>query len=397
MSSGVAVVFDSTTLLVVSGLNPQVVTETLYALAMQQPPVVPREVHVLTTSEGAQRARLTLLSERPGWFRQLLADYRLGDVTFDDEHIHVLHDRAGHPLADIRTADDNRATADQVAELVRRLTRDEATALHVSLAGGRKTLGFFAGYALGLWGRPQDSLSHVLVDEPFESSWEFFYPTPYERIIQTRDHKVVDCAEAKVTLADIPFVRLRHGLPQRLLEGRASFAEAVQAAQGHLGPPSLKLALEGQRVTAGGQEIALPPAELAFLAWFARRVITGEPALPCPKDGVPNQDYRDAYLREYRLIVGPLGDDERTRRRYRDGMTKSDFEERKSKLKRVLVDALGAAAVPYLIEGIGRNPMRYRLRLRPSAITFSDARPPDVASLRPAAVTKTSSDDGAKR
>ncbi len=365
---------ESTTLLAVTGLNPQIVTETLYALAMQPPRVVPRAVHVLTTAEGAERARLTLLSERPGGFRQLLADYELGSVAFDEQHIHVLHDGAGRALPDIRTAADNRAAADQVAELVRQLTQNDADALHVSLAGGRKTLGFFAGYALSLWGRPQDRLSHVLVDEPFESSWEFFYPTPYERIIQTREHKVADCAKAQVTLADIPFVRLRHGLPQRLLRGQASFAEAVAAAQGHLGPPALRLDLQRQRIVAHGCEITLPPAELAFLAWFARRAAAGLPPLPCPKDGAPEPIYRDAYLREYRLVVGPLSDDERTRRRYREGMSKSDFEERKSKLKRVLTEALGAAAQPYLIGGTGRGPMRYGLALPPQAIEFGGYR-----------------------
>ncbi|MFO1291812.1 MAG: CRISPR-associated ring nuclease Csm6 [Rubrivivax sp.] len=373
----------STILLAVTGLNPQVVTETLYALATRSPALVPREVHVLTTAEGAERARLTLLSERPGWFRQLLHDYRLGEVAFGTEHIHVLRDAAGAPLADIRSAEDNRAAADQVAELVRTLTRDEASALHVSLAGGRKTLGFFAGYALSLWGRPQDRLSHVLVDEPFESSWEFFYPTPYERIIQTREHKVVDCAKARVTLAEIPFVRLRHGLPRALLEGRARFAEAVEAAQGQLGPPSLEIDHQRQRIVAAGRAFALPPAELAFLAWFARRAAAGAPPLPCPKDGVPEPAYRDAYLAEYRRIIGTLGDDERTRRRYRDGMSKADFEERKSKLKRVLAEALGAAALPYMVHGSGRNPMRYALALPPTAITFGDAHAAQVVGARP--------------
>lgn len=380
-TASAAIVSPPTTLLVVTGLNPQVATETLYALAMREPAALPREVRLLTTAEGAERARLTLLSEHPGWFRRLLADWKLGEIAFDDAHIHVLHDDAGAPLADIRSAADNRAAADQIAELVRRLTRDDASALHVSLAGGRKTLGFFAGYALSLWGRPQDRLSHVLVDEPFESSWEFFYPTPYERIIQTRDHKVADCAKAQVTLADLPFVRLRHGLPRALLEGRASFADAVQAAQGQLGAPALALALDRQRIAAAGREHALPPAELAFLAWFARRAAAGAPPLPAPKEGVPEPAYRDAYLREYRRIVGALGNDERTRRRLRDGMSKADFEERKSKLKRALEAALGAAAAPYLIQGSGRNPMRYRLALPAAAIRFDGPRP------APAAVT----------
>jgi len=34
--------------------------------------------------------------------------------------------------------------------------------LHVSLAGGRKSMRFFAAYALSLWGRDIDRLTHVL-------------------------------------------------------------------------------------------------------------------------------------------------------------------------------------------------------------------------------------------
>jgi CRISPR-associated protein (TIGR02584 family) len=202
------------TLLVVTGLTPQVVTETLYALMQDDRAAMPHELHIITTAEGAQRARLALLSDQPGWFARFIADYRLAPITFSDEHIHVLSDSRGQPLDDIRSAADNEHAADQIADWVRRLTADAGTQLHVSLAGGRKTLGFFAGYALSLWGRDGDRLTHVLVNEPYESSWDFFYPTPYERIIETRGGKLADCMQAEVTLADIPFVRLRHGLPQ---------------------------------------------------------------------------------------------------------------------------------------------------------------------------------------
>ncbi|TSE25407.1 CRISPR-associated ring nuclease Csm6 [Tepidimonas aquatica] len=148
-------------LLAVTGLSPQVVTETLYALAQEKnPDAIPREVHLITTAEGAERARLMLLSESPGWFERLRGDWALPPIAFDEAHIDVLRDGNGQPLRDVRTAQDNRAAADQIADWVRRLTEDEHSTLHVSLAGGRKTLGFFAGYALSLWGRSQDRLSH---------------------------------------------------------------------------------------------------------------------------------------------------------------------------------------------------------------------------------------------
>ncbi|MBP6582128.1 MAG: hypothetical protein KA204_01445, partial [Chromatiaceae bacterium] len=47
--------FPRRILLAVTGLTPQVVTETLYALAMErQPPFIPTEIHLLTTAEGAE-------------------------------------------------------------------------------------------------------------------------------------------------------------------------------------------------------------------------------------------------------------------------------------------------------------------------------------------------------
>ncbi len=358
-------------LLLVTGLTPQVVTETLYALMREGPESLPHEVRILTTSEGAERARLALLSDQPGWFDRFLKDFRLAPIVLLPEHIVVLHDGSGMPLADIRSAADNALAADQVAEAVRQLTRADNTSLHVSLAGGRKTMGFFAGYALSLWGRAQDRLSHVLVSEPFEQSWDFFYPTPYERIIETRDRKLADCADAEVTLADIPFVRLRHGLPDATIDGRASFAQAVAAAQANLGPPSLTIDLDGRRIAAAGREVELPPADLAFLAWFARRAKHGQAAISCPYEGVPSQEHATAYLEEYRRVRRPVDlAADATYRRLHDGMHKQEFVERKSKLKRLLEGRLGPASAAYLIQGESRRPMLYRLRLAPDAIEF---------------------------
>ena len=358
-------------LLVVTGLTPQVVTETLYALMREGADAFPHEIHLLTTAEGAERARLSLLSEQPGWFRRFVADYQLPEVAFSSDQIHVLLDDNGHALADIRSAEDNSCAADQVAELVRRFTLQDNCDLHVSLAGGRKTLGFFAGYALSLWGRSQDRLTHVLVNEPYESSWDFFYPTPYERIIEARNGKLADCRQALVTLADLPFVRLRHGLPPQLLSGeKVEFAKAVQAAQLMLGPLQLVVDLQRQEIQANGRAVALAPAELAFLAWFARRAQQGLAGVVCPSEGAPSLEHADAYLAEYRRIRGFMGDDGRTASRYCNGMSKADFEERKSKLKRALLTLLGPPARDYLITGEGRRPMRFRLTLPLDAISF---------------------------
>lgn len=68
-------------------------------------------------------------------------------------------------------------------------------------------MGFYVGHALSLHRRGQDRLSHILV-EPHP---EFYYPTPHSRVIyaQRPNRKPLDT----VTLAEIAFVRMRHGLP----------------------------------------------------------------------------------------------------------------------------------------------------------------------------------------
>ncbi|MGC8791848.1 MAG: CRISPR-associated ring nuclease Csm6 [Bryobacteraceae bacterium] len=363
-------------LLTACGLTPQIVTETLYALAVvRRPAFVPTEVHVLTTAEGAQRLRLQLLSEEPGWFWRFCRDYGLeGKIRLEESTIHVLVGPSGEPLSDIRTVEENELSANQITELVRELTSEEDASLHVSIAGGRKTMGFYLGYALSLFGRPQDRMSHVLVSAPYESNPLFFYPTPRSHVIYAGppDHRPLDTAQAEVTLAEIPFVRLRHGLPVALLEGRTGFLEVVRAAQQAVGPPELKIDLRARQIEAAGRQVSLPPAELAFLSWFARRKKEGRPPLACPNEGVPEQAYAREFLVEYARIVedyDPMGVTPKT---LGGGMDKAYFLQRRSKLHRILKQHLGPRAEDYFIATIGRRPeTRYELKLEASQIHFS--------------------------
>ena len=357
-------------LLAVTGLSPQIVTETLYALAVQaQPRWVPTEVHLVTTVEGAERARHSLLSADLAWFARLLADYGLPPIAFTESQIHVLEDAEGAPLPDIRTPADNDQAADQLTELVRRFTADPDTEIHASIAGGRKTMGYYLGYALSLFGRPGDRLSHVLVSEPFESTWDFFYPTPYSRIIQTRDHKLADTAQARVMLAEIPFVSLRHGMPPGLLEGKSSFGEAVAAARAGLGAPELVIDYGNRIILAGGRPVRLAPALLAFIGWLAGRKQRGDPPLPCPLEDHPDPAYAAEYLAEYRAVIGAMGDEERTAARLAKGMDAAFFMEAKSRLHGKLREALGLGRRPYQVDGSGR-PRRYGLGLEAGQIRF---------------------------
>lgn len=358
-------------LLAVTGLSPQVVTETLYALAVaQQPAFVPTEVHVITTATGAQGLRLALLSKEPGWFARLCEDHALPRIAFDDKHIHVLHDPQGVALDDIRTPADNQHAADYLTEKVRGFTADAACALHVSLAGGRKTMGFFAGYALSMFGRAQDRLSHVLVSEPFEQSLDFFYPTPYSRVVEVRPNVLADTALARVSLAEIPIVSLRHGLPAQLLAGQVSFSGAVEAARRSLAAPELVIDVRGGRIRAGGYVMVVPRVPLALLMLFTRRAVQGSEPLGAPVKGMPDIELAALFLKELRTLAGTLGDIDRTQARLADGMSDDFLSQTRSKLHRLLRSALGPAAQPYLIDGGGTRVRRYRIGVPAEAIRF---------------------------
>jgi len=361
-------------LLAVTGLTPQVVTETLYALAIhRQPAFIPTEIHLLTTHEGAEAARLGLLSEEPGWFHRLCQDYDLPAIRFDLSHIHTLRDTQGQPLSDIRTPEDNQRAADTITEMVRHFTADPAAALHVSIAGGRKTMGYYLGYALSLFGRPQDQLSHVLVSEPFESCPDFYYPTRYSRVIVLRDNRLADTREARVTLAEIPFVRLRDEISNRLLNRAASFGQTVAAAQRALLPPELVIDLPGRRLTAAGERVDLAPVDLAFYSLMARRQCQGKGYVRRGADGLDQ-----AFLAEYRQIVGNhSGDLERIEDALAQGMDVAYFDQRKSRVNGLLEEVLGRQlAAPYLIQADGRRPKtRYGLGLAAEAFRYGAIQP----------------------
>ena len=364
--------FPRRVLLAVTGLTPQIVTETLYALAVAQTePWIPTEIRLITTSEGAQRARLSLLDPKEGQFHALCRDYGLtGQIAFSPEHIMVIRDANGMQLTDIRTPEDNTLAADALLAEVRALCADETCALHVSIAGGRKTMGFFLGYALSLFGRFQDRLSHVLVNEPFESLREFYFPPAEPRVLHTTAGRPIHTADAQVMLAEIPFVRLRDGLPREALAHGAPFASLVSTAQLAVDPPTLRFDFQRMQVWCANQALTLPPALFAWYAWLAQCRVAGrgENGFVRHSDESP-----DRYLAIYETVVGRNHPSlEKARLATRHGLEPTQFEQKRSKINRQLAASLSLASGPYKICSQGRRPYtRYGIALPPDRILFA--------------------------
>ncbi len=356
-------------LLAVSGLSPQIITETLYGLAVapdEPHRFIPNEIHVVTTAQGADRIKLLLLSHKPGWFHQMLNDFTLPNIRFDDTTIHTVANQQNEPLNDIRNADDNNRIADKLTKLIAEFTNDAETSLHVSIAGGRKTMGFFAGYALSLFARPQDRLSHVLVSPEFESHPEFFYPTPYQHIIIGRDpaNTPLDAHTALVELAELPVVSLRDGLPEQVLAGDSSYSEAVIQARRALDPPRLEINLDLRTVSCATIKINLTPRDFAFYLWFVQRLQGNNPAIS-PEEPTAAEDYLQLCVATRDKGDGSL---EQIQAALTDGMSAEYFRQRRSTTNNALTRALGKKlADPYLIASLGgNNNKRYALSITPS-------------------------------
>ncbi|MDT8438124.1 MAG: CRISPR-associated ring nuclease Csm6 [Wenzhouxiangellaceae bacterium] len=357
--------FERRILVAVSGMSPQILTETLFKLAVEGAPrFVPTEIHLVSTAHGIELARETLLDHGRGQYFQLLRDYRLDaePIDFGERNLHVICDADGRPLDDIHDAAANRSAADCIVDLLRGFCSDHTAAVHASMAGGRKTMGFYLGYAMSLLGRPQDRLSHVLLNRPFESCRDFFYPpaTPRELTI---GGETVNTADARLTLADIPIVLLGNRTALEGLQEGAGYSETVRRLQDSLDEPQLMIDFDAGTVRAHGKRIRMGKVLFSILAWLAIRAREGLP--PVQFTGAEAVDTRTLLA-----VMEDVGASERSLSALHAGTYGvEDFRPNCSKLNSRLKAELGPAAAHYQVVQTGKRPFaRYALGLSPAQI-----------------------------
>lgn len=306
-----------TILIAVTGMSPAILTETIWALAQEQPPVVPDRVWVLTTSDGWARVEKDLLSCSVGQGGTAVWDSLRGALA--EQGLNVRHSlRLEHRvmqrwddtngrysmMADIRSEDDNRAAADFLLEQVRNAVETPGSQVVASIAGGRKTMGALLYAAMTLLGRPEDRLTHVLVSAPFDSPLEprFYFPNQPTAELRTPDGKTVLANSALVELADVPFVSLRKLFERDLIRQPAKFTDLVTICRGKLDemtrvPCTLLVKDDVPEVCVNGSTFHLSPAKYALLRWLAERALNGEPPINGAKPA--SDSVRDSARRIY--------------------------------------------------------------------------------------------------
>jgi CRISPR-associated protein (TIGR02584 family) len=236
----------------------------MWGLATGQKQLRPEAVHVITTTHGRDAAQRALVEER-----RLDALCKELELNRPALQFHLVRDERGRPLDDIRDTADNTSLANSIMTIVRDMTSSNDIRIHASLSGGRKTMSFYMGYAMSMYGRPCDALYHVMVPGSFESAKDFFYkPSTPEVIVHNGTR--LSTADATIELAEIPFLRLRNWLDEPILKApTVDFGIITKSLQTVLDRPLLSFNDDDCQVNIGEQHIVLRPQLYAMYRLFA--------------------------------------------------------------------------------------------------------------------------------
>jgi len=290
-----------TILIAVSGMSPAIITETLWALAGETPPVVPNEVVVITTAKGEEDIQKMLLTPEKEWggkkvWEVLRKDlFARAKMPRDSRHLQLalrvidLPDDSGIKVKapDLRTKEHNSEAADFILQIVGSFTDEPDHHVIASIAGGRKTMGALLYACMSLVGKETDLVTHVLVSEPFEFVKGFFYP---EQPVQDLTYgpkeapKKVRAKDARIDMAEVDFVPLRNRFHE-LNEPKRSFAGLVKRYARELrrplsGPPSVSMDVKNEILEVEGRPIHLTGRDLLVACFLYERAKAGQPHFP---------------------------------------------------------------------------------------------------------------------
>ena len=265
----------------VAGSTPQILTETLYDLIIQRKLKIDRII-IITTRHGKEVFEQRLLDNKNGQFYKFCAEFEIPAYKIQIDFV-VIKSEKGEELFDIRSKDDNRLAANCIVKTIRDNTQDENVRIFASIAGGRKTMSTFMGYAMQLYGRKQDKLFHVLVaPETLESNRYFYFPPANGKdvIFKDRQGKVITVPynQIKISNAEIPFIRLREILSFIHGPMEMEYEDLVNLTQKEITEafvPTLKLDFKNLAVIVKWREqvwnVKLKPIDFAFYCYMLKQ------------------------------------------------------------------------------------------------------------------------------
>lgn len=284
------------------GGAPQVVTETLWALmhphkmlsadSQARPPVVPDEIVMITTAFkglgntfATKKERLESTREK---ILELYRQYGHPSPKFSPSPALVVRGPDGKELQDIRDADENACFADAVVAVMTGLgkrRKKEDLVLHVSLAGGRKTMSSYLHWAMITFGTERDELTHVLVENTnLESAGDFWWPDQPQKLVYSHGAKQdlstdaqMDAQgnigdSARLDLVRVPFDPLGRTVPD-IDRRHANFADLLAYQEWERNGEPIIFHLRSHAITVASKRMVIHNAAFAvlFVAAKARK------------------------------------------------------------------------------------------------------------------------------
>jgi hypothetical protein len=171
-------------------------------------------------------------------------------------------------------------------------------------------MGVLLATVLQIYGRPDDRLYHVLVSPEFESHPDFFYIPKRPRLLALDKARPLDTREARIELAEIPYIRVRAFLPDDVLTEALPFSELVGLAQKHLRAlerlQPIRVDPAAHRLLIGETAVKLSPAQAQLYSAFAR--VKREQCVEAAREscGECSACYRAVYKANWDSVRGQL-------------------------------------------------------------------------------------------
>lgn len=261
------------------GTTPAVLTNTVWGLAHQQHPIVPDEIVVFITKSCKELLVQKLFDD--GVWNAMLSNLKRekimveGKLVFGETSIRVIPDVAGNEINDLRTGDDNLRAADFMLSQLRQYTEDSGTELHVSIAGGRKTMSALLFSCMTLLGRECDKVYHVLLPQELEqgATPEFFYPEPGKTFVSKGSAKRLKAKQIKTELFEVPFVRMRGWYQEKFKAIPPNYRTLVSRIQ-TVAPravayPEISIDIQSGSVAVNGESVTMSRTCFALLVVIA--------------------------------------------------------------------------------------------------------------------------------
>mgnify|MGYP000674908255 CR=1 FL=1 len=311
------------------GLVLPVVTESLWALMNpprqargrrpERPPVAPGRVHIVTTApfdpahgHAEFERRRALLGARVA---ELYRQYGCRAPEFKFEAVEDPEAADGRRfIADVRTERENILYANHITRCVRTYCSDPDTVLHLSLAGGRKTMSSYDHSAMMFFGRVGDDMSHVLVEPQIleRAGEQFWWPDQPERIVQVRVSRdevepVATTSEAvTVDLVPVPFIRLGVRLPAGIPPEAEDYHDLIAFIEFERDNGVFVVDADTLTVSFANRHVKLTRTYFALFAVFAIARKMGWPGAGSSEEGVGPNTAGCFFLNELR--AGLIGD-----------------------------------------------------------------------------------------